>query len=163
MKDIYRKYLFGKHVFVSDEAAGEQKNQLEVLFSLANFFNIKITKGQKLVREGLIRFASECLGENVPEPFYRGFPKSVKKLTKEKLLFDQLIHYVMTYGFGNFSEAGHSLFEEVFERAAFKEGTDIREFTVVTEDEAVEMLRGIVNNLLAGTRPLSSMTWSVNL
>ena len=156
MKDIYRKYLFGKHVFVSDEAAGEQKNQLEVLFSLANFFNIKITKGQKLVREGLIRFASECLGENVPEPFYRGFPKSVKKLTKEKLLFDQLIHYVMTYGFGNFSEAGHSLFEEVFERAAFKEGTDIREFTVVTEEEAVEMLRGIVNNLLAGTRPLST-------
>ena len=88
MKDIYRKYLFGKHVFVSDEAAGEQKNQLEVLFSLANFFNIKITKGQKLVREGLFRFASECLGENVPEPFYRGFPKSVKKLTKDKLLFD---------------------------------------------------------------------------
>ena len=155
MKDVYKKYLFSKHVFVSDEAAGEEKNQLEVLFSLANLFNIRIVKGQKLVRDGMIRFASECLGENVPEPFYKGFPKSVHKLTKEKRLLDQLIHYVTTYGFGNFSEAGHSLFEETFERTAFKEDAEIKDFSIVSEGEAVNLLGGMVNNLLAGTRPLS--------
>ena len=155
MKDVYKKYLFSKHVFVSDEAAGEEKNQLEVLFSLANLFNIRIVKGQKLVRDGMIRFASECLGEDVPEPFYKGFPKSVRKLTKEKRLLDQLIHYVTTYGFGNFSEAGHSLFEETFERTAFKEDAEIKDFSIVSEGEAVNLLGGMVNNLLAGTRPLS--------
>lgn len=161
MKDVYKKYLFAKHIFVSEKSAGEEKNQLAVLFSLANLFNIKIVKGRKLVREEMIRFASECLGENVPEPFYKGFPQSVLKLTKEKLLLDQLIHYVTTYGFGNFSEAGHSLFEEIFERAAFNENSDIREFSVVTEEEAAEILGEMVNNLLAGTRPLSEEQYTL--
>lgn len=161
MKDVYKKYLFAKHIFVSEKSAGEEKNQLAVLFSLANLFNIKIVKGRKLVREEMIRFASECLGQNVPEPFYKGFPQSVLKLTKEKLLLDQLIHYVTTYGFGNFSEAGHSLFEEIFERAAFNENSDIREFSVVTEEEAAEILGEMVNNLLAGTRPLSEEQYTL--
>jgi hypothetical protein len=161
MKDVYKKYLFSKHVLVSETSAGEEKNPLAVLFSLANLFNIKIVKGQKLVQEGMIRFTSECLGENVPEPFYKGFPQSVLKLTKEKLLLDQLIHYVITYGFGNFSEAGHSLFEEVFERAAFNEKTSIMEFSIVSEDEAVELLSKMVNNLLAGTRPLSDEQYAL--
>ncbi len=153
MKKIYIDYLFEKHLMVSE--GEESKNPLETLFALANLFNIRIVKGDKLVRDYMIRIAADQLGENVPEPFYRGFPQSVRQLTSDQLLFDQMIHYITTYGLGNFSEAGHSLFEEQFERTAFKEGADIKEFTIVTKEEAEAILSESVNNLLAGTRPLS--------
>lgn len=153
MKKIYIDYLFEKHLMVSE--GEESKNPLETLFALANLFNIRIVKGDKLVRDYMIRVAADQLGENVPEPFYRGFPQSVRQLTSDQLLFDQMIHYITTYGLGNFSEAGHSLFEEQFERTAFKEGADIKEFTIVTKEEAEAILSESVNNLLAGTRPLS--------
>ena len=153
MKKIYIDYLFEKHLMVSE--GEESKNPLETLFALANLFNIRIVKGDKLVRDYMIRIAADQLGENVPEPFYRGFPQSVRQLTSDQLLFDQMIHYITTYGLGNFSEAGHSLFEEQFERTAFKEGADIKEFTIVTKEEAEAILSESLNNLLAGTRPLS--------
>ena len=159
MKYIYLDCLFDRHFFVS--AGEDEENQFETLFALANLFNIRITSGEKLVRKYMIRYAASCLGENVPEPFYKGFPESVRKLTPEKLLFDQLVHYSITYGFGDFSEAGHSLFEENFERTAFKENADIKDFKIITEDEAVSMLAEIVNNLLAGSRPLSESQYNL--
>ncbi len=157
MKPIYAMHLFDKHYLVSE---GEQpEHQLEVLFALANLFNIRIIKGEKLVRTEMIRFTSSQLGERVPEPFYRGFPESVRQLLPDQLLFDQLVHYAVTYGFGHFSEAGHSLFEEQFERAAFKENAEIKEFSVITEEEAIVLIGESVANLLAGTRPLSDIQY----
>ena len=74
---------------------------------------------------------------------------------EDKLLFDQLVNYAITYGMGNFSDERHSLFEENFERAAFKEETEIKEFSVICTEEAVSILNEMVDDLLAGTRPLS--------
>ena len=132
MKSIYTDYLFDKYIFVSNGETGT--DQFETLFALANLFNIRIIEGEKLVSGDMIKYAASRLGQNVPEPFYRGFPQSVRELSPDKLLFDQLVHYTITYGFGNFSEAGHSLFEENFEKTAFKENADIREFLLSTGD-----------------------------
>ena len=134
MKNIYKDYLFEKHLLVSEGNADNAENQFETLFALANLFNIRITEGEKLVQEHMIKYVASQLGENVPEPFYRGFPQSVRELSSDQLLFDQMVHYAVTYGFGNFSEAGHSLFEENFERTAFKENAEIKEFRIITED-----------------------------
>ncbi len=155
MNTLYKNYLFNKHYLIAENTAEAKENHFEILFTLANLFNIRVTEGEKLVTRDMIRYVSEQLGENVPEPFYRGFPDTVRELTADQLLFDQLVHYTVTYGFGNFSEAGHSLFEEQFERTAFKENADIREFAVITEEDAVAVLGEIVSDLLAGTRPLS--------
>ena len=161
---IYKNYLFKKHFFVNDTSAGVEnkdtdnssaKAEFEVMFSLANLFGIKIVKGAKLLTSDMIRFASLRLGENVPEPFYKGFPESVRKLTKKELIYDQLLNYMITYGFGNFEDERHSVFEEKFETAAFKENIEVKEFSVLSEKEAVAVLEDIVRNLLAGTRPLS--------
>lgn len=159
MKSIYTDYLFDKYIFVSNGETGT--DQFETLFALANLFNIRIIEGEKLVSGDMIKYAASRLGQNVPEPFYRGFPQSVRELSPDKLLFDQLVHYTITYGFGNFSEAGHSLFEENFEKTAFKENADIREFRIITEEEAVYALAEIVNDLLAGTRPLSESQYDL--
>ena len=41
------------------------------------------------------------------------------------------------------------------ERTAFKEAASIKDFSVITEDEALVKLEEMVSGLLAGTRPLS--------
>ena len=156
MKSVFKNYLFQKHILVSEKKETETARlRFEILFSLANLFNVRITEGKKLVQKEMIKYVARNLGENVPAPFYEGFPDSVRQLGRDQLLFDQLLHYVVTYGLGNFSEPGHSVFEEQFERAAFNEETEIKEFSVITEEEAVSVLGEAVNHLLAGSRPLS--------
>lgn len=153
MKKVFKDYLFNKHYFVND--SGEKSEQaFETLFALANLFDIKITSGQSLAEEAMLHLAEEQIGYHVPEAFYRGFPQSVRALSKDALLFDQLVHYTVTYGFGNFSEAGHSLLEEQFERIAFDEDCEIKEFAILTEQEAVDKMEEYVADLLKSTRPL---------
>ena len=108
----FHKFLFSKGVLVNSEVSD---NAFYARFTLANKFNISITGGQQYVHEKMISFVADMLGEHVPDPFYRNFPNSVRELSSDLLVFDQLVHYSITYGFGNFSEAGYSLFEEEFE------------------------------------------------
>ena len=162
MKEIYKDYLFEKHILVSERMT-EEKYVFETLFAMAHFFGVKITKGKELVRCGMVKELSKRLGENVPEPFYRGFPQSVRNLSAEELLFDQLIHYFNTYGLGNFDEPGHSVFEKDFERAAFQEDTEAQEFMIQTEEEAEDTIRTMVNDLLSGSRPLNERQYKLAL
>ena len=160
MRELYKNYLFEKHILVSESGA-EQGNRFETLFSLANLFNIRIVEGEKLVQTSMIRYVAGQLGEMVPEPFYRGFPQSVRALSKDQLIFDQLLHYTRTYGLGDFSEAGHSLFEEQFARTAFQEHADIKEFLILTEEAATKELSELTEHLLTGTRPLSDEQYTL--
>lgn len=162
MKEIYKDYLFEKHILVCEQPQ-EEEAVFETLFALAHFYGIKITRGEKLVRRAMIDELSERFGRNIPEPFYKGFPQSVRTLSTEELLFDQLLHYFYTYGCGEFDEAGHSIFEKDFERAAFRENVKVQEFTIQTEDEAKDTIQTIVENLLAGSRPLSERQYALVL
>lgn len=165
MNSIYKDFLFSKHYLVNDSNSDNYQNTenkvFETLFSLAHFFNIKIVKGAELALSDMISYASKQLGEKVPEPFYKGFPQSVRELSPDQLLFDQMLHYTITYGLGNFSEAGHSIFEENFQRTAFKEKAEIKEFSIITEKEAEKIIAEAAVNLLAGTRPLSEKQYQL--
>ena len=123
----FHNFLFTKNILVNTEMS---ENAFAARFALANKFNISITSGQQYAHEDMIRLAAEMLGEDVPLPFYRNFPDSVRELTAEQLLFDQLYHYSVTYGQGDFSEAAHSLFEEEFARIAFREEAEIKKFII---------------------------------
>lgn len=160
MKESFKKQLFAKHILVNDTQKCPE-NIFEALFSLANILNIKITKGQQLASLDVFKFASSQLGENVPQPFYLGFPESVRNLTPEQLLFDQLVHYTVTYGFGDFSQPGHSLFQENFERVAFKENTIVKEFVILNEEDAKKELEQIFDNLLLSSRPLNDTQYTL--
>ena len=152
MNIIFKEYLFTNSILVSEEVS---ENAFEVRFLLANQFNISITKGQEYAHENIIPFVAEMLGEDVPEAFYKGFPNSVRELTRDQLLFDQLSHYYITYGCNNFTRAGHSLFEESFERLAFKEDVEIKKFVILDEVEAIEKLKEYIEDILKDTRPLN--------
>lgn len=167
MKEFYRNYLFNKNMLVHDIEEKEE-NRVQVLYALAKKFSIKIVKGKELAQRAHIQQAASCLGEYVPEAFYRGFPQSVELLVKKSkqagvnlLLLDQLLHYEKTYGLGDFSQQGYSLFEETFERLAFTEKCKTKDFEIVTEQEAVEKLRSYVDDILQGTRPLDYTKYSL--
>ena len=160
MKKQFKEYLFDKHYFVQDSKKSK-KDAFAVMYALANLFGIRIISGGERLQKEMISLASFRLGEYVPKAFYKGFPQSVRNLSADELLFDQLVHYSVTYGFGHFDEPGHSLFEKEFERAAFKEDVPVRDFSVLTEAEAEEKLWQIVRDLLAGSRPLSDNQYTL--
>ncbi len=155
MERVFQEYLFKKHIFVKARDQEEEPHAFEVIFSLASLFGIRITAGQEMAQQEMITLASELLGQNVPLPFYKGFPDSVRKLSPEALLFDQMVHYAVTYGFGNFSVPGHSMLEEQVERLAFKEDTEVKEFVILSEEETIPMLQAAFEDLLRSTRPLN--------
>lgn len=210
MDDLFKKFLFTKHVLVSEGSrlAMERPNYLEskrimfvkhappdeeefqtrrvdvnrngasdeelreeeraercfnALFAFANLLNIKITAGRNLASIELLQFAQDEMGRDVPEPFYRGFPNSVRELTPNQLLFDQLVHYVLTFVINDFDgPAGHSIFEGDFERIAFKEDAPpCKEFRILTEEEAVAELSMYVAAALASSRPLSAELFKI--
>lgn len=159
METNFKDYLFSKHILVNDK--GPDENAVETLFSIANMFNIRIKEGQELAHREMIAFLSDKLGVNVPEPFYKGFPDSVRKLSSDELLFDQIVHYTVTYGFGNFSQAGHSILEEYFERSVFKEKSEIKDFIILDEKTAEEKLTGFVEDMFLSSRPLNEVQFQV--
>ena len=156
MLNLFEEFLFRKHILVGSSATRASNEEVfATLAALANLFGIRVTSGSRLANAGMIQLAERVLGINVPEPFYRGFPQSVRELSPDKLLFDQLVHYTITYGFGDFSQPGHSILEK-FERAAFKESTERVDFIIVTPEEAVAKLAEYLEALLSGTRPLTN-------
>ena len=152
MKELYTDYLFSKGYFT---AVGDSDTAAETVIALAELFGIDIVSGAVMACPGHIRIAQKNLGINVPEPFYRGFPDSVRALTKDELLFDQVIHYVRTYGMGDFSEAGHSLFEGEIRRKVFAENVEARPYAVIAEEKAAKILHSAAEAMCRSARPLN--------
>lgn len=189
MLQMYKKVLFEKHILVNEDTLDATVNTMylqydreiaehktAILIALGRKFGIRITKNPKLACMSMLRDAAEFLGEDVPEPFYRRFPDSVRELTPDQLRFDQLVHYTATYGFGWFDEPGHSIVEgdgnslqrtphcgvrplsqcrEMFAEAAFEEKAVLKDFVMLSEEEAVKELKTLMRDLLSGSRPLN--------
>lgn len=162
MDHVLEDYLFSRGYFVAAPSSAEAEGHpIEALVALAHFAEIRITKNPELASVNMVEVAHRNLGCDVPAPFYRGFPETVRELSPHALLFDQLIHYYITYGLRIFSHAGHSLFERDYERVAFAEGVEPKNLAIITADEAKELLARDVRALLASTRPLNDVNYTV--
>ena len=161
MRKLYHDFLFAKGLFVG--SGGVEQHAAETLAALAKLFNIKVVKHPEWAHPAMIEVASRNLGRDVPEPFYRGFPESVCSLSIDEQLLDRVLHYAMTYGLGDFSQPGHSLFEEELERACFDETVETREFAIIDEADAITRLAGAVDALMTSTRPLNDAHYELVL
>lgn len=161
MHDVLKKYLFDKCILVND--TNDNKDYKAVLLALANKLGIQIVEGEKKLNIDIFKYASKMMGENIPLPFYEGFPESVLKLTVDELQLDQLIHYIITYGQGDFSTPGHSLLEENIKRNAFSEFYQIKKFRVLSLDEAIEYLYSVMDDMASNSRPLTQAQYDVFL
>ena len=152
MDNLIKNFLFTKHVLVAEQKG---KDQVLTMYALLNKLNIEIISGFEHVHPDMIRFCANQLGEYIPTPFYSGFPKSVLELTPEQRLLDQLIHYTITYGYGDFESKCRSVFEDARTRSIFKEADEPKEFRILTETEAVEEFKTMCDSLASSTRPLN--------
>ena len=155
MKNIYVDYLFTKHILVADE---EPSNQMETAIALASIFNIKIEKGFDLLNPKHLDICNKKFVTRIKymnTSFYAGFPETVWQLSEDQLMLDQMFAYYRTYGKGDFSGGVRSIFEPEFERRIFSEECEITSFEVVTEEEAKELVREMVQNLLKNSRPIN--------
>ena len=160
LKDFYRDYLFSKNILVSDAGSVKNEDVFYTLFAIASKYNIRIKKGSELANMDVLKYLEKQIPGQVTPAFYRGFPESVRQLTREQLLLDQLLHYFDTYGSHNEGEvfegdAAASLFEENFERVAFKESTTVKNFEIVDEKQAIQLIKKYADDVLQSTRPLS--------
>lgn len=158
LKDIFKDYLFNKSILVNDMGKDEA-GAFPAIYSFATQLGINITSGHELATPELLDFASLKMGHYIPEAFFKGFPNSVRELSKEQLLFDQLFHYFMTYGLGEFDEAGHSVFEKDFERVSFSEYYAKKSFIIIDEAAAVSKLKEFCDDIAKSTRPLNEYTY----
>lgn len=95
------------------------------------------------------------------EPFYRGFPESVKKLCPEECLFDQLWSYYKTYGLDDFSEEQHSVCESPVERIALLKSFTTKNVKILNEKDAEKELESLLQGLCDQTRPMSEYQFAV--
>ena len=158
MENAIREYFFDKGILIEHKDAAKDE-QFQALFGLANQLAVEIVEGREYACMQHLAFASRMFGVHVHEPFYKGFPDSVRELSCDQLLFDQLVHYTITYGFGYFSQAGASLFDSDFKRAAFREGVTTKKFVIISEEQALEKCREYVCDLMLSSRPLSEQQY----
>jgi hypothetical protein len=150
--DIINDALF-RHGYLM----GSGHDQAEVATALADKLGIDIVSGLQHLDMDCLRVASRNIGINIPEPFYRGFPKSVRAMSANALLVDQIMHYLNTYGFGNFDgPSSHSLLEKAGVREKFDEAYDIKPIVVVSPKEGADIAKRLVTDTLTATRPAST-------
>lgn len=151
--DTLKRYLFARHLLVS-EGSEPQPNAAEALLSLSKLFGIRVLSGHTLATPDMVRIAGEELGMDVPQGFYRDFPRSVHALVPERAVCDQLLQYILSNFLGVLKQTGHPMLEQRFARLAFREDTEPKDFTIIPPEEAEAVLTRAVDDLLCSTRPL---------
>ena len=162
MKETFKKYLFDKNILVND-GAEEKDEELESLLCTALMakYGYNVVSGAELMSKPVFDYVAKQIDFKPTEPFYRGFPESVKKLCPEECLFDQLWSYYKTYGLDDFSEEQHSVCETPVERIALLKSFTTKNVKVLNEKDAEKELESLLQGLCDQTRPMSEYQFAV--
>ena len=162
MKEVFKKYLFDKNILVND-GTEEKDKELESLLCTALMakYGYNVISGAELMSKPVFNYAAEQIDCKPTEPFYRGFPESVKNLCPEELLFDQLWSYYKTYGSDDFSEEQHSVCENPVERIALLKSFTTKNVKILNEKDAEKELESLLQGLCDQTRPISEYQFTV--
>ncbi len=159
MNEIFQKFLFSKNILV----AGRNNSQnMETVLSLANLFGISVVKGQELASKDLISFVSSQIGTYVPDAFYHNFPQSVWQRSPRDLLADQVMHYFESY-ICHQEGRGRCWIEIPLKRENFREEVEVKEFVILSEQEATQVIHDAVQDFLQTSRPLSQLQYDLLL
>lgn len=162
MKETFKKYLFDKNILVND-GAEEKDEELESLLCTALMakYGYNVVSGVELMSKLVFDYVAKQIDFKPTEPFYRGFPESVKKLCPEECLFDQLWSYYKTYGLDDFSEEQHSVCESPVERIALLKSFTTKNVKILNEKDAEKELKNLLHGLCDQTRPMSEYQFEV--
>lgn len=162
MREEFKDCLFNKLIVVSKGENPDKENASLLCTALMVKFGYNVVKGNYMMDEEVFSFINDSLYYSPAEPFYRGFPESVKKLFPEELLFNQLLSYYKTYGLEDFSQIQHALIEEgPVEKIALYKRYTTKNIIILSEEEAKNKLDEIISDMCKGTRPLNNENYDL--
>lgn len=161
----FKDYLYARNILVQ-ECSKTSLTPEESAWSctaLLGMYSINIIEGADLANQNIIRYVGKMIDGEISEPFYKGFPESVKKLSVEEKLINQLYSYYLTYGLGNFDDgATHAVIEDLPAKVALAANDEVpKNFSIMTEECADKRLHQIMQNLLDSTRPLATFDFNL--
>lgn len=134
-------------------ANGEAQNSFDSRFTLASRFNIRITEGKEYASDNVIAFVLEMMQENAE--------KCIRRNVKDNICDVENIRQISRYTEENtVSDAVSSLIDEIHESALDKD-REVLDFVIISEDEAKERLRGVVEELLSDYGQYNKFRYSV--
>ena len=146
MKNVLstRHYLLDTNGIVKDAVTTAYLNA----YLLSNF-GIVVDKPKQLT-SNMVSQISEMFHLNIPKSFYAN-PQDTKFFSREELIIEQLVSY-FAYG----SNLGRiELFVKDLPEYATGDELKLRTFYIVSEAEACDILRDVMNAYCAYTRPFS--------
>ena len=152
MKTTIQSILANRHYLLSTYSELDKSKVAYYNAYLLSNCGVIVDKPQLLTKDGM-EVISDIFKLNVPASFYAN-PQHMAYFTKTELLIEQLVSYFLV-------ETGTGIYSrpEIFEKdlPEYKVGDEItlREFKIVTEDEAVEVLQGIADAYCDYTRPFA--------
>ena len=143
-----RKMLATRHYLVNETEDRTVNTQYLNAYLLANF-GIIVDK-PALLNKQLVEQISDLLHLNVPKSFYSN-PQDTQFFTRHELILEQLVSY-FAYG----SDLGRiELFKKDLPEYVVGDELKLRNFYIVSEEAACELLQDIMNSYCAYTRPFS--------
>ena len=169
MKDTFISYLNSHNILVADDSLSVKRSTYsgyEGIFSVIDYalheYGVFFNKGVELINASVLQQLDDLFDERREDSFYRGFPMTVKELSSGQIIIDRAVVYAMTYGIGNFDFTPESLYERGFKRNEKDKGDFVyKSFSILTEEEAYEVLAGYIKGLLSYTRPLNDTQLNV--
>ena len=152
-----QQMMLAKHYVIKGESDEPAKNIAYYNAYLLSNFGIEITNPKELTKEA-VREIANYFKLDVPSSFYSN-PQDLKYFTKDELLIEKIVSYFFLSPDLTRDEEGKYNRIEIFKKELpeYVEGDDIktRKFTVITEQEALEIGKKIEKNYCDYTRPFS--------
>lgn len=152
---LKRKYLLADR----DAVGVDKRTAMYYAAQLLNKFGV-IVSDPSMLTPRHIQIVSDLYGVDVPRSFYSN-PQDTRYFTCDELLLEQLVSYINIEFFAGVNSMDESQFDriELFRKTLpnYKEGSDIvfREYTIVDNDRAEELLQEVAENLATYTRKWS--------
>ena len=143
-----KKMLATRHYLVNEVEDRSTNMQYLNAYLLSNF-GIVVDK-PALLNKDLVAQISDLFKLNVPKSFYNN-PQDTKFFTSHELILEQLVSY-FAYG----SDLGRiELFKKDLPEYVVGDELKLRNFYIVSEAEAFQLLQEMTDNFCAYTRPFS--------
>lgn len=147
----FDKMLVMRRYLVSRDSAPSTNSSYLNAYLLANF-GIAVDKPQLLTSD-MVKSISKVYKLEVPESFYKN-PQDTKYFTCSELLLEQLVSYFLVEtGTGIYDRV--ELFHKELPQYTVGDEIKLRDFKIITPEEAVVVLKDIAKAYCAYTRPFS--------
>lgn len=145
---ITKKMLATRHYLVNETEDRSVNMQYLNAYLLSNF-GIVVNKPALLTKD-LVEQISDLFKLNVPKSFYSN-PQDTRFFTSHELILEQLVSY-FAYG----SDLGRiELFKKDLPEYVVGDELKLRNFYIISEAEAMQLLQEMANDYCAYTRPFS--------